>query len=93
MDDAAEPAPQPSAAVQGDRGETDRRKSAAMHRILQAEPRTGGAGVGGIPEAAGAGGEDSDEDFASTSGDTFPDMIMTLVKQLTRGDDVIDINM
>ena len=63
-----------------------------MHRISQAELRTGGAGFGGIPEAAGAAGEDSGDDFASTSGDTFPDMIMTLLKQLTRGDDVIDIN-
>ena len=92
MGDAAEPAPQPSAAVHGDRGGADRRRSSAMHRISQAELRAGGAGVELIPEAAGAAEEDSGEDFASTTGDTFTDMIMNLLQQLTGGDEVIDLN-
>ena len=69
-----------------------RRRSSAMHRISQAELRAGIAGVGLIAEAKGAAEEDSEEEFASTAGDSFPDMIMTPLKQMTRGDEVIDLN-
>ena len=89
MGDESEPAPQFVGDAQGDRGGADRRRSSSWYIISQTGLQ--GAGVGPIPEA-GAAEEDSENEFASTSGDTFPDMIMTLLKQLTGGDDVIDIN-
>ena len=69
-----------------------RRRSSAMHRISQAARLAGGAGVGLIAEAEGArADDDSGDDFDSAHGDTFPDMIMSLLKQITGMDEVMDL--
>ena len=36
--------------------------------------------------------DESGDEFSSTSGDTFSDMIMKLLKQMTMGDGIININ-
>ena len=61
-----------------------------MHRISAA--RLSGAGVGLAADDEGAADDDSGEDFDSAHGDTLPEMIMTLLKQITGMEDVIDLN-
>ena len=88
MGDAAEPAPQP--AVHGANDGASRRRASTMHRISAA--RLSGAGVGLAADDEGAADDDSGEDFDSAHGDTLPEMIMTLLKEITGMEDAIDLN-
>ena len=48
--------------------------------------------AGLIQAGVGAASEDSSDEYSSPSGDTFSDMILKLLKQMTGGGDVVGIN-
>ena len=70
------PALQPMAAAQDDRDAAARRRDTAGHRMSQARL---------IEAGVDAASEDSSDEYSSPSGDTFSDMILKLLKQMTRG--------
>ena len=83
MSNEREPAPQLMVAAQDDRDAAARRRDTAGYRISHA----------GLLEAGvDADSDDNGDDFSSTSGDTFSEMILKLLKQMTGGSDVIGIN-
>ena len=77
------PALQPMAATRDDRDAAARRRDTAGYRMSQA---------GLIEAGVDAASEDSADEYSSPSGDTFSDMILKLLKQMTGGGDVVDIN-
>ena len=76
------PALQPMAATRDDRDAAARRRDTAGYRMSQA---------GLIEAGVDAASEDSADEYSSPSGDTFSDMILKLLKQMTGGGDVVDI--
>ena len=83
MSDEPEPAPQLVGAAQDDRDAVARRRLTSAYIISQA---------GLIEAGVDARSDDSGDEFSSTSGDTFSDMILKLLKQMTMGDGIININ-
>ena len=71
------------AATRDDRDAAARRRDTAGYRMSQA---------GLIEAGVDAASEDSADEYSSPSGDTFSDMILKLLKQMTEGGDVVDIN-
>ena len=77
------PALQPMAATRDDRDAAARRRDTAGYRMSQA---------GLIEAGVDAASDDSADEYSSLSGDAFSDMILKLLKQMTGGGDVVDIN-